>query len=775
VKDKQMNNRTVTRALEHDDIIARSLAAAVVDTFGYGKTLAVGHGCDLIANSLRRQGVPAQGWPLADNSVSADATFESVVVSGHLEKLSPPDLAKAVQSLKRLCLRGLLLDIRTDGDEGTPGFGNNPRQRAWWEEYFIDAGFRRHPLYYRINDYAALENDDSRILVPLEKRNSGHWENRLPRPIENDELLHRDMLLESGRRSDAHCIRYHEAAAYVRPGDTVLDIACGLGYGSHILWHCSAAERVIGVDSCPLTIARADHEYGVKGYVSFMTGDAECLKELADDSIDFIAGFETIEHVPNPNAYLDELHRVLKPAGRVMLSAPNNWADETGEDPNPYHYHVYTWDRLRSECRARFLLEQGMIQTAGGAQRLHHAPRQWQRIDPSEPLPRDAEWILLLCMKNPLEGAAVPYRETTWRLPAATDFSVAAFARDYDNPWLVRGMVAIGMRSTSFASLAAMRQAVLETAHPQSVDFGAALCGEVYASLSRAPQSATQYEELRAAIERYAGLGSPTPHQLRWQVSLLFAGGELALAHNDSANARKLFEACADRDVCQYSPLLGTKTLDALFRLSVIALGEGDFARAMDLLRRSIRETQRLVKGSWLNIIGESDHPLTFGLPECAQLLDKGGRAAYLLAAIERAGNRTALLAHESLSFFERCLGAAANDTGSKSGEPRLHIRISELEAQKADLVSEVARLRASVGELEARNASLVGEVRHLNLNAERLAAEVQAQHANAEEIATQVRIQSDLADQHSRRAAELASELAAIKRNPLRLLKRRK
>lgn len=36
-----------------------------------------------------------------------------------------------------------------------------------------------------------------------------------------------------------------------------------------------------------------------------------------------------------------ELYRVLKPSGRLMISAPNDWTDETG------HLHVYT---LEKEC-----------------------------------------------------------------------------------------------------------------------------------------------------------------------------------------------------------------------------------------------------------------------------------------------------------------------------------------------------------------------------------------------------------------------------------------
>ena len=56
-----------------------------------------------------------------------------------------------------------------------------------------------------------------------------------------------------------------------------------------------------------------------------------------------------LEHLPEPDLLLAELHRVLTPEGRVYASVPNDWSDETGEDPNPFHFHVYDWPRLLAQ------------------------------------------------------------------------------------------------------------------------------------------------------------------------------------------------------------------------------------------------------------------------------------------------------------------------------------------------------------------------------------------------------------------------------------------
>ncbi len=39
-----------------------------------------------------------------------------------------------------------------------------------------------------------------------------------------------------------------DGAVIIRYGDTVLDAACGLGYGSSLLYHNSLASKVIGID-----------------------------------------------------------------------------------------------------------------------------------------------------------------------------------------------------------------------------------------------------------------------------------------------------------------------------------------------------------------------------------------------------------------------------------------------------------------------------------------------------------------------------------------------
>jgi SAM-dependent methyltransferase len=143
-----------------------------------------------------------------------------------------------------------------------------------------------------------------------------------------------------------HVYRYRFAAGYVR-GRRVLDIACGEGYGSAAMLEAGAAS-VVGVDISEKAVEHARRKYGVDARV----GDAARIP-LGDASVDLIASFETIEHVPNPDAFLDECRRVLAPGGSVIISTPNK--NVYGADhENPFHCSEMTAAEFAEKLSSRF-------------------------------------------------------------------------------------------------------------------------------------------------------------------------------------------------------------------------------------------------------------------------------------------------------------------------------------------------------------------------------------------------------------------------------------
>jgi SAM-dependent methyltransferase len=148
-----------------------------------------------------------------------------------------------------------------------------------------------------------------------------------------------------------HWHRYHFATRYVA-GRVVLDVACGEGYGSALI--ARHAARVTGVDISPQAIEHAKEAYAGLANASFACASCTQLP-LPGASIDVAVSFETLEHIEAQDAFLDELARVLKPGGVLLISCPNKleYTDKRGF-VNEYHVRELYRDELAAMLAARF-------------------------------------------------------------------------------------------------------------------------------------------------------------------------------------------------------------------------------------------------------------------------------------------------------------------------------------------------------------------------------------------------------------------------------------
>jgi len=168
-----------------------------------------------------------------------------------------------------------------------------------------------------------------------------------------------------------HLSRYRFAAPFCA-GKSVLDIACGVGYGAAEL--ALTADHVLGVDRSAAAIDYAKRQYGAAN-VEFQEGDMHSL-DVPAASFDVVCSFETIEHVDHAPRALEELARVLRDDGTLVVSTPN--APVTTDAPaNPYHRTEWTAHDFEQLLSRSF----GHVELYGQQRVQSSAHRLAQRLD----------------------------------------------------------------------------------------------------------------------------------------------------------------------------------------------------------------------------------------------------------------------------------------------------------------------------------------------------------------------------------------------------------
>ena len=99
-------------------------------------------------------------------------------------------------------------------------------------------------------------------------------------------------------------------------------------------------------------------EYTVKdmglNYQGFDITDLDLERDklpVADNSVDIAVSLAVIEHIQNPEIFLSEIYRVLKPGGLIYLSTPNWQMDTKNFYNDPTHVKPYTPNSLERTLR----------------------------------------------------------------------------------------------------------------------------------------------------------------------------------------------------------------------------------------------------------------------------------------------------------------------------------------------------------------------------------------------------------------------------------------
>jgi len=151
-----------------------------------------------------------------------------------------------------------------------------------------------------------------------------------------------------------HVTRYKFAAQFVS-GKIVLDVACGSGYGSNLLIESNSSE-VFGIDINPQVIKEAQQSKDNRSRTPvYLVGSAERIPVPALTA-DIVVCIETVEHVKDDKRTIDEIHRVLKQGGTLILTTPNAkiTRPKNGIPYNPFHVREYTLEELTGLLSSQF-------------------------------------------------------------------------------------------------------------------------------------------------------------------------------------------------------------------------------------------------------------------------------------------------------------------------------------------------------------------------------------------------------------------------------------
>ncbi|THH39385.1 class I SAM-dependent methyltransferase [Neolewinella litorea] len=189
-------------------------------------------------------------------------------------------------------------------------------------------------------------------------------------------------------------LRHLPAAARV-----VLDVGCGSAWVAREL--LGRKDAVISFDLALRNTTEALRLYPAPSHFA-VTGDVLALP-FQDNSVDAIISSEVIEHVPEVTPYLENLIRVVRPGGTIILSTPYNETIQYSlcvhcNRPTPLHAHLHSFNEARvislldPQPDIRFRMEKfsnkALLYLRTHRLLRHFPHRLWRTVD------RFANWIV---------------------------------------------------------------------------------------------------------------------------------------------------------------------------------------------------------------------------------------------------------------------------------------------------------------------------------------------------------------------------------------------
>jgi SAM-dependent methyltransferase len=143
------------------------------------------------------------------------------------------------------------------------------------------------------------------------------------------------------------------AGAAELAGKDVLEVGCGRGGGAAFVFERFRPSSMTGVDLARIAVERCRRRYGRPG-LSFRTADAQSLP-FPNEAFDAVINVESSHCYPDMAAFLAEVHRVLRPAGLLLLA---DFRPTVSKPDHPVEDDVAALRRHIAEAGFRTLEEQ---------------------------------------------------------------------------------------------------------------------------------------------------------------------------------------------------------------------------------------------------------------------------------------------------------------------------------------------------------------------------------------------------------------------------------
>jgi ubiquinone/menaquinone biosynthesis C-methylase UbiE len=138
---------------------------------------------------------------------------------------------------------------------------------------------------------------------------------------------------------------YAEAAKLV--SGKILELGTGSGYGIEMI--ASKAEKFVTLDK--FENENVSELVKANSNIEFLKMTFPPLTGIDDNSFDFVITFQVIEHIKNDKLFTREIHRVLKPGGKLIVTTPNKKMSLTR---NPWHIREYQVQELKDHLLRDF-------------------------------------------------------------------------------------------------------------------------------------------------------------------------------------------------------------------------------------------------------------------------------------------------------------------------------------------------------------------------------------------------------------------------------------